>query len=161
MFLQELVKLSASEARGVLDIAFKLTDYLNQLWNLFMVFSGVVVGWRLSAKEEWGGKQKVVTTILYLGFVVVNATTLYSTYGWLGEVLADLRVASAAVGPQTPHIKAGMLRAAVPFPTAQFIVYVVGAATVLGTILFPFESEQRKRANAQMKAIMKAIRRGK
>jgi hypothetical protein len=134
------VRLSQSEVPVVLSIVFKLTDYLNQLWNLFMVFSAIVVGWRFSAGEHWQWNQKLLATLLYTGFLFVNGLALRSTYKWLDFALEDLRTAAATIDEQAPQIKSGMGYVSIPGGhRIPLFIYVVGAVAVIVSIWLDYQ----------------------
>lgn len=155
MFFQQVAGTPELKISDVLTIVFKLTDYLNQLWNLFMVFSGVVVGWRLSAKDQWGTKQKIIATVLYLGFVAVNGLTLLNTYDLLNQALADLQTLSASLNTQAPNIKEAMGKVAIPHPQVQFIVYVAGALTVVVSIVSNYTAKSKQEGGKKMRVTWK------
>ena len=151
--LQELAKLSASEVPSVLNIVFKLTDYLNQLWSLFMVFSTIVVGWRFSAKEPWLRRQKIIVTVLYCCFLFVNLMVLVKTYAWLDKALADLRAAAVSLDAQAPRLKEAMTSVDIPGGQClELSIYGVGAACVLVSIWLNYTAARPARKWKRLRA---------
>lgn len=143
MFLPD--PLASSNAKEVLDIVFKLSGYLSDLWNLFMVFSAVVVGWRFSTKE-WGAGQRAATAVLYVCFIVVNSMALHSTYGWLDDAMSDLRLAAVKLDEATPRIRDAMKKVEIPHQRVQIVTYYFGAATVLAIIIMSDEWARKIKA---------------
>jgi hypothetical protein len=39
------------EFKDILNVVFKLTDYLNFLWNFYVVFNVAVIGWLFSTSK--------------------------------------------------------------------------------------------------------------
>src|SRR2546427_7679910 len=105
MLTEQLVELSKSDVPTLLNIAFKLVDYVTQNWNYFVVLRGVMIGWRFSAKEQWTKTHKVIVTCLYSLFAIVNFIALRVSYFWLKSIMSDLNIAGNALSRQTPQLK--------------------------------------------------------
>ena len=105
MLTEQVVELSKSDVSALLNVAFKLVDYVTQNWNFFVVLSGVMIGWRFTAKEQWTNRHKIIVTGLYSLFAVVNFRALYVSYSWLESIMSDLRIAGNALSSQTPQLK--------------------------------------------------------
>lgn len=105
MLIQELVELSKSDVPALLNVGFKLMDYISQGWNYYVVISGVMVGWRFSAKEQWTNMHKIIVTGLYSLFAIVNFLGLYMAYSSLNKIFLDLNIAAKTLDARTPQLK--------------------------------------------------------
>jgi len=75
----------------ILNAAFKLTDWLNFFWNFYVAFTAGILGWVFGAKNPWSAAQKVVVSILFVGFVIVSVVALCRTYVALEPTVELLR----------------------------------------------------------------------
>jgi len=125
-------ELSIPDVKPLIDIAFNLTTYLNQFWNYFLVFSGVVIGWRFSAKEQWERPHKWIVTGVYTLFAFLNGWALWVIYDWLQKVVLDVNSAASKLSSQYPHIKEVMGQSSVVGgKSAAAIIYLGGYSLVL------------------------------
>ncbi len=133
----QTMKYSASQAPEILTAVFKLSDYLNQLWNLFAVFSGLVVGWIISAKDAWSVPQKVIVAAIYLVFIAVNLSTMLKMYAWLNTAFKDLHGIAPRLDDETKHINAALKNISIPGGRfLPYAVYGIAVAAVLSSIFW-------------------------
>jgi len=137
MLTEQIVELSKSDVPALLNVAFKLVDYITQGWNAFVVLSGVMIGWRFSAKDQWSKTQKILVTGLYSLFAVLNFMSLYVSYSWLRDIMADLKTAGNALSSQTPQLKGHLtnlyLVGGMKWVT---VIYVLGLSLVICCLWF-------------------------
>jgi len=76
----------------VLNAAYKLTDWMNFYWNFTVIFAAAILGWVFSAKNPWGTAQKVVITIMYAVFVLINLDIMVRTYIAIESAVEWLKV---------------------------------------------------------------------
>jgi predicted DNA-binding antitoxin AbrB/MazE fold protein len=86
-------RLSDTNIPPLSEAAFQLNSSIQNLWNTFVGFSGVVVGLLLTAPGKLSGWPRLLACAIYLMFVAVNLSALHKKYGWLGDVLVSLRMA--------------------------------------------------------------------
>jgi hypothetical protein len=86
------------EPKDVLNIVFKLTDYLNFLWNFYVVFNVAVIGWLFSSSSTpWAWQKKLIVAIIYVFFVCGSITVIRRTYQLLFSALEELSSASTEI----------------------------------------------------------------
>ncbi|HYH84963.1 MAG TPA: hypothetical protein VEX60_05725 [Pyrinomonadaceae bacterium] len=90
---REGTRLNDTNVPPLSEAAFQLNSSIQNLWNTFVGFSGVVVGLLLTAPEKLSGWPRLLACAIYLMFVAVNFSALHKKYGWLGDVLVSLRMA--------------------------------------------------------------------
>ena len=90
---REATRLKDTNIPTLMDAAFQLNSSIQNLWNTFVGFSGVVVGLLLTAQDKLTGWPRLLACFIYLMFVAVNFSALNKKYSWLGDVLASLRMA--------------------------------------------------------------------
>jgi hypothetical protein len=98
-----------------MEAAFQLNGSIQNLWNTFVGFSGVVVGLLLTAPEKLSGWPRLLACTIYLTFVAVNFSALQKKYGWLSDVLVSLRVAGSKLyGGELAAFKRAVGRTYIP-----------------------------------------------
>jgi hypothetical protein len=140
-------ELSLPDVKPLIDIAFTLTGNMNLFWNYFLVFSGVVIGWRFSAKDQWGSPQKWIVTGVYTLFAFLNGWALLAIYDWLEKVFLDVNSTAGRLSNQYPHLKEVMEQSAIVGgkPVAA-IIYVGGwllVLTCVWAVKYTGESENK------------------
>ena len=131
------MKFTESQAPQILTAVFKLSDYLNQLWNLFAIFSGLVIGWIISAKDPWSPQQKMIVAAIYLVFIAVNLSALIKMYAWLRLAFEDLHTIALHLDEETHHINGALKKLSIPGGAhLPYIVYGIAMTAVLVSIIW-------------------------
>jgi hypothetical protein len=108
-------KLTDTNIPTLMEAAFQLNTSIQNLWNTFVAFSGVVVGLLLTAQNKLTLWQRLLACAIYLMFVAVNFSALHKKYGWLGDVLASLRTAGAGLrGAELRNFRIAARRTFIP-----------------------------------------------
>ncbi len=138
MSSHEGFKLCEKQFPSILDIVFKLSEHLMQLWNFFAAVSGLIVGWLLSSKESWSLIQQLIAILLYAAFLTVNGTALFRMYRWMEIALLELNKMTRPDGEEEVSLlQKAMSEACIPGQRrAATIVYSLTAGLVIGSILY-------------------------
>jgi hypothetical protein len=79
------------ELKDVLNVVFKMTDYLNFQWNFYVIINIALIGWIFSSPiDAWGWQKKLICSIAYLLSVLMSIMVLSRTYRLLFDVLEEL-----------------------------------------------------------------------
>lgn len=78
------------------NLAYKLKDWINFYWRFYVVFIAIALGWVLGSNTKWTFDEKMVVTIVFIGFASFSITALSKTYkasqdiiGLLSERISD------------------------------------------------------------------------
>lgn len=117
-------------------MALGLSNSLTQLWNLFMIINGVILGWLVTTQKSFGFKERLFASLLYLIFVSVNFTTLHRMYGWVGNILIAVRkVAIKLDDTEQKTIKETLSKIDIPGgKLLGYVAYVSASILVLSVI---------------------------
>jgi len=109
------MKLADTNVPTLMDAAFQLNSSIQNLWNTFVAFSGVVVGLLLTAQTNLTLWPRLLACAIYLMFVAVNFSALNKKYSWLGDVLVSLRMAARGLtGDELERFKMAAARTRIP-----------------------------------------------
>jgi hypothetical protein len=118
------------------QMALGLNNSLTQLWNLFMIINGVVVGWLFTTQKTFGIKERALSTALYILFVLINFNTLHKMYGWLENILRSVNIAAGKLdGPEHELLKRTLMDVGIPGgKSLGYVAYILAFVVVLASI---------------------------
>jgi hypothetical protein len=88
---EESINETPLELKDILNVVFKMTDYLNFQWNFYVIINIAVIGWIFSSPmDTWGWQKKFICSIAYLLSVLMSIMVLSRTYRLLFDVLEEL-----------------------------------------------------------------------
>ena len=130
------LKLSDSEVPTLAPMALGLSDSLTQLWNLFMIINGAIVGWLFTTQKTFSTKEKTLATALYILFVLINFNTLHKMYQWLHNILGSVSIAASKVDdPEQELIRKTLMDVGIPGgKTLGYLAYILAFIAVLASI---------------------------
>ncbi len=84
------------------DLFLNIVDKVNFYWHLYIISIIAVVGWLLSLKHPMRWQLKVLISVAFLSFVVMNVIALLSSYAFLEATRLDLE--KHVVKDKFPHL---------------------------------------------------------
>ena len=84
-----------TELNNLVNMVFKLGDWVNTIWNFHIVASVAILGWLFTHRQNWNIKQKLILTIVYISFVFTNLLSQIEIHALLGAALKELRTVLA------------------------------------------------------------------
>ena len=106
MPLASEVQVMTDEIKDILNVVFKLADWVNTFWGAYAALNIALVGWLMSSKKPWHWKQKLLVTGGYIVIMVFNFYAQYRTNRLLGAALDELKAAVEA----SSHFRTEALR---------------------------------------------------
>jgi hypothetical protein len=92
--------------KDAMDVALRLGDNVNSLWNFYLTVQLALVGALLAISLRLKTGQKIVATIAFLIFVIVNWTGLMQQYYLLNAAIAELKLQVYTVDLKNDSLKA-------------------------------------------------------
>lgn len=86
------------EIKNMLDVIFKLGDYVNTYWTFYAVLNIAVVGWVISSPMEWNWEKKLFMTVGYGLIVSVNFFGQYRATRLIRIGIDELKAMITATG---------------------------------------------------------------
>ncbi|HUQ31942.1 MAG TPA: hypothetical protein VM095_07475, partial [Pyrinomonadaceae bacterium] len=107
-----------------------------QLWNLFMIINGAILGWLFTTQKIFTVKEKALATALYSLFVVINFSTLHKMYRWLDNILHSVNTAASQVDdPNQTEIRETLMDVGIPGGKGLgYAAYILAVVAVLASI---------------------------
>ena len=117
-------------------MALGLNNSLTQLWNLFMIINGVIVGWLFTTQKSFGIKERTLSTALYILFVLINFNTLHKMYGWLEDILYSVNKAAEKLDDlEYEPLKKTLMDVGIPGgKSLGYVAYLLAFVVVLTSI---------------------------
>ena len=72
------------------DLFLNIVDKVNFYWHLYIISIIAVIGWLLSLKQPMRWQLKVLISVAFLSFVVMNVIALIGSYAFLEATRLDL-----------------------------------------------------------------------
>lgn len=98
-------KISDPEIATLWSITSKMIDWLNFMWQVYIAFTGVVVGWLFSSGRSLTLSQKYVVTAIFTLAYLMSVGTIIKTYTLLYRTLVELKKATETLETFTPGFK--------------------------------------------------------
>lgn len=81
---------SGSNLSNLFNLAFKVGDWLNSLWNFYFIIVIAVVGWILTKTPTWGYLQKGIFCSVFELAAVVNWILIFTNFRFFKLLLAGV-----------------------------------------------------------------------
>ncbi|HYO62094.1 MAG TPA: hypothetical protein VER08_00400 [Pyrinomonadaceae bacterium] len=112
---RDVTALRDSNIPLLLEPVIELGNGIGQLWNTFVAFSGVVIGWLYAKDKPLEPWQCRGAFVLYGVFVLVNFWTIHKMYTGLGNTLASMRAEAGRLeASDPPHFGRAMRSLFIP-----------------------------------------------
>ena len=98
-------KLSDPEIITLWAISSKIIDWINFVWQFYIAFSGIVVGWLFSGSRSLTLPQKYVVTLIFTLAYLMSLGVLIKTYMLLNRILVEFKTATTELESHTPKFK--------------------------------------------------------
>jgi len=72
------------------DLFLNIVDKVNFYWHLYIISIIAVIGWLLSLKQPMRWQLKVLISVAFLSFVIMNVQALIGSYAFLEATRLDL-----------------------------------------------------------------------
>jgi hypothetical protein len=82
-----------SEISNLINMVFKLGDWVNTIWSFHIVVGIGLLGWLFTHRQNWNAGQKVLVSVLFLTFVGINLYSQIRTHWWLSLSINELKMA--------------------------------------------------------------------
>ena len=86
------------EIKDIINIVMKLSDSVNFYWNFYVVGVIAIIGWLISLKEHIKWQIKLLVSIGFLFFIILNIHGLLGSYTLLEASINELQ---ESVNPST------------------------------------------------------------
>ena len=86
------------------ELFLNIVDKVNFYWHLYIISVIAVVGWLLSLKHSMRWQLKVLISVAFLSFVVMNTMSLLGGYAFLEATRMELE--SHVAADKFPHLSA-------------------------------------------------------
>jgi hypothetical protein len=86
----ESKKISDTNLPELFNLAFKIGDWLNTLWNFYFVIVIGVVGWVITKTPSWSGWQKIAFCCVLALALIANLVLIFKNFDLLKLITADI-----------------------------------------------------------------------
>ncbi|MBU0730511.1 MAG: hypothetical protein KKE17_12455 [Proteobacteria bacterium] len=107
----------------MLQAAFKINEQINFLWNFYVVFSGILLGWIFSTSVDWSREKRIILILLFAIFATINNLALFNEYTLLKLLLADMERTITQKTLETFSFLSRFIDSTGTGPTGAFIVH--------------------------------------
>ncbi len=77
--------------KDIIDIINQITTNIDKRWSFFIVIHFALVGWLVTANQEFSTSEKAIVTFLYSSCVIINCIGLLKQYIILKAILREFR----------------------------------------------------------------------
>lgn len=123
------------EARDVAELFIAAVDKIEIYWNFYVVMLIALIGWLISLKNALPFKLKLVITVGYLAFALMNISGLYGSYTFAEALRLDMMGMEKVQELKTVHkILSGSSYQGQMI--AMFVIHLVVGTLVLAALWF-------------------------
>ena len=101
---------------NTLDLAFKLHDQILNFWNFFIAFTTILVSWVFSRERKWSHSKRLIITIAFILFAILNLTGLIPSHKTLEIIINELNNSE----PTVLEMNSKMLHSMTNYLTRRF-----------------------------------------